>query len=47
MDLESLAGICHGLEDCRREGLTKFVNEFMPVLFSLSLHLRGFVIRPC
>ncbi|MBN3945931.1 MAG: hypothetical protein HWQ38_05350 [Nostoc sp. NMS7] len=34
MDLESIRGIRHGLEDCRREGLTKFLNEFMPVLFS-------------
>jgi hypothetical protein len=34
MDLESLAGIRYGLQDCRREGLTKFFNEFMPILFS-------------
>ncbi|MEH1908781.1 MAG: hypothetical protein V7L05_28145 [Nostoc sp.] len=34
MDLESIRGIRHGLEDCRRSGLTQFFNEFMPVLFS-------------
>jgi hypothetical protein len=34
MDFESLAGIRHGLEDCRRRGLTQFFNEFMPVLVS-------------
>ncbi|MHC5819377.1 MAG: hypothetical protein ACYT04_26735 [Nostoc sp.] len=34
MDLESLAGIRHGLQDCRRSGLTQFFNEFMPVLIS-------------
>ncbi|MEH1788834.1 MAG: hypothetical protein V7L23_25460 [Nostoc sp.] len=34
MDFESLAGIRHGLQDCRRQGLTQFFNEFMPVLTS-------------
>jgi hypothetical protein len=34
MDLESLAGIRYGLKDCRREGLTQFFKEFMPVLLS-------------
>lgn len=32
MDLESLAGIRHGLQDHRRQGLTEFLNEFMVVL---------------
>ncbi|MEH1780397.1 MAG: hypothetical protein V7L26_15020 [Nostoc sp.] len=32
MDLESLTGIRHGLEDHRRDGLTQFFNEFMTVL---------------
>jgi len=32
MDLESLTGIRHGLKDHRREGLTRFFNEFMTVL---------------
>ncbi|MFN6538322.1 MAG: hypothetical protein RM021_018505 [Nostoc sp. EkiNYC01] len=34
MDLESLAGIRHGLQDCRRDGLTQFFNEFMTVLIA-------------
>ncbi|MBW4480735.1 MAG: hypothetical protein KME54_28830 [Tolypothrix brevis GSE-NOS-MK-07-07A] len=34
MGFESLAGIRHGLQDCRRIGLTQFFNEFMPVLIS-------------
>ncbi|MHC5820066.1 MAG: hypothetical protein ACYT04_30410 [Nostoc sp.] len=34
MDLESLAGIRHGLQDHRRQGLTQFLNEFMTVLVS-------------
>ncbi|MEH2458289.1 hypothetical protein [Nostoc sp.] len=32
MDLESIRGIRHGLQDCRRDGLTQFFNEFMTVL---------------
>ncbi|MEH1920595.1 hypothetical protein [Nostoc sp.] len=34
MDLESLAGIRHGLQDSRRDGLTEFFHEFMLVLLS-------------
>ncbi|OKH14840.1 hypothetical protein NIES592_08155 [Fischerella major NIES-592] len=34
MDLESLAGIRHSLQDSRRDGLTLFMNEFMTVLLS-------------
>ncbi|MFN6474351.1 MAG: hypothetical protein RMY36_032360 [Nostoc sp. SerVER01] len=34
MDFESLAGIRHGLQDCRRDGLTQFFNEFMTVLIA-------------
>ncbi len=34
MDFESLARIRDRLRDSRREGLTLFVNEFMPVLLS-------------
>ncbi|MFN6472577.1 MAG: hypothetical protein RMY36_023290 [Nostoc sp. SerVER01] len=34
MDLESLAGIRHGLQNCRRDGLTQFFNEFMTVLIA-------------
>lgn len=36
MDLESLAGIRHGLKDSRRDGLTLFMNEFMTVLLVLG-----------
>lgn len=34
MDLESQKSIRHGLQDSRREGLTNFVNELMPILLS-------------
>jgi hypothetical protein len=34
VDFESLAGIRHGLQDSRRQGLTLFLNEFMTVLVS-------------
>jgi hypothetical protein len=34
MNLESLAGIRHGLQDCRRDGLTQFFNEFITVLIA-------------
>ncbi|MEH2467834.1 hypothetical protein [Nostoc sp.] len=34
MDLESITGIRHGLQDCRRDGLTQFLNEFMKVLIA-------------
>ena len=34
VDLESLRGIRNGLQDCRRAGLTLFVNAFMTVLLS-------------
>ncbi|MFN6472595.1 MAG: hypothetical protein RMY36_023380 [Nostoc sp. SerVER01] len=34
MNLESLAGICHGLQDCPHDGLTQFFNEFMTVLIA-------------
>ncbi|MCC5622735.1 hypothetical protein [Nostoc sp. CHAB 5715] len=34
MDLESLRGIRHGLQDCCRSGLTEFFHEFMLVLLS-------------
>ena len=34
MDLESLKGIRHGLQDSRRNGLTQYVREFMSVLNS-------------
>ncbi|PHJ69120.1 hypothetical protein VF14_02995 [Nostoc linckia z18] len=34
MNLESITGIRHGLQDCRRDGLTQFFNEFMTVLIA-------------
>lgn len=34
MDLESQKGIRHGLQDTRRDGLTKFINELMPIILS-------------
>ena len=32
LNLETLAGIRHALEDSRREGLTSFINQFMVLL---------------
>lgn len=34
MQIESLTGIRHALEDHRRKALTDFIKEFMPVLIS-------------
>lgn len=31
MDLESQKGIRHGLQDARRDGLTKYVREFLSI----------------
>ena len=34
MDLESKNGIRHGLQDFRRDALSKFIDELMPILKS-------------
>lgn len=34
LNKDSLSGIRYGLRDSRRDGLTQFVREFMPVLLA-------------